>query len=126
MFKKAALILTAFVSLTIANVSNALPVAFLGHMGKAITEIPPGTIHKVNPDGRTFQLSWVMHMGFHGVIAASDQAHEGTFNVTDHTAFSGGSRANLVKGAHVQVTFHFEGSNSDAVIADTVQFLAGS
>jgi hypothetical protein len=101
------------------SVAPAVPLAFLGSGGNLVTQIPVGTVDCVDQNKRAFQLHWLGGR-------RRNKSHEGVFNTTTGTAYSGGSWANVVKGARVQVTFHFEGAASDIVIADKVEFVSGS
>ena len=117
MFRKAILLLTAATSLTIANV-YAIDPAFTYGNGNLITHIPqPLAIERA--DQSSIRARWVRHSPSRGG-GTREIAAEATFYLTDKTSFSGGTRAEAVKGRQVHITYHFEG---DRAIADTVTFI---
>jgi hypothetical protein len=116
MFKKAALILTA-ISLTIANI-YAIEPGLVGGRGNLLTHIDePLTI--LSADQSSVRASWERHLPKRsgGTITLKQEA---TFYLTGKTAFSGGTKADAVRGRKVHITYHFDG---DHAIADTVTFI---
>jgi hypothetical protein len=119
MFKKAALILTAIASLTIAN-TYALPAAFQDFYGHPITQINQ-TLTILNVDQNSIHASWKSpYDGGHKAVAEGTINSEAAFYLTNKTSFSGGSRSDAVKGRKIHITYHFEG---DRAIADTITFV---
>ena len=96
MFKKAALILTAIASLTIAN-TYAIPAAFQDFYGHPITQINQ-TLTILSADQNSVHASWKNAYNPKAVA-------EGTINLaaafylTNKTSFSGGNRSDAVKVA---------------------------
>ena len=117
MFKKAALILTAIASLTIAN-TYALPAAFRDFYGHPITQINQ-TLRILSVDQNSIHASWKSAYNPKD-ISDSSIAHEAAFYLTNKTSFSGGSRSDAVKGRKIHITYHFEG---DRAVADTITFV---
>jgi hypothetical protein len=117
MFKKAALILTAIASLTIAN-AYAIDVAFRDFYGHTISQINQ-TLTIRRAEENRIQASWRDPFNSKGV-AEGTIAHEGAFYLTNKTSFSGGSRSDAVKGRKIHITYHFEG---DRAVADTITFV---
>jgi hypothetical protein len=115
MFKKVALILAALASLTIGNV-YAIDPAFLGTRGNVLTHID-ATLIVLRADQSSVRASWMGRTR----SGSSRIAHEATFYMTNKTAFSGGSRSDVVKGQNFHIAYHFEG---DLAIADTITFVA--
>jgi hypothetical protein len=116
MSKKAALILTAVASLTIANV-YAIDPAFLGDMGETLTQINE-TLTILRVDRDSIYASWLMQGTFES--RTWNMGHKATFYLTNKTTFSGGSRSDAVKGRKIHITYHFQG---DRTIADTITFV---
>ena len=117
MFKKAALILTAIASLTIAN-AYAIDAEFRDFYGHPITQINQ-TLTILSADQNSVHASWKNAYNPKAVA-------EGTINLaaafylTNKTIFSGGSRSAAVKGRKIHITYHFEG---DRAVADTITFV---
>src|ERR1700733_2717402 len=101
MFKKRAVVFAAVASLLLAN-AHAIPPEFLTDNGKPVTHLRLCTIDRVDQDKRTITVHWVSHYNYW-------HHFEETLSITSKTTFSGGSWANLVKGATVRIpAFHFE------------------
>jgi hypothetical protein len=116
MFKKAALILTAIASLTIAN-TYALPAAFQDFYGHPITQINQ-TLTILSVDQNSIHASW--KSAYKPNLTDTAISHEAAFYLTNKTSFSGGSRSDAVKGRKIHITYHFVG---ESAVADTITFV---
>ena len=116
MFKKAALILTAIASLTIAN-TYALPAAFQDLYGHPITQINQ-TLTILSADQNSIHASW--KSAYNPKAGDTAISHEAAFYLSNKTSFSGGSRSDAVKGRNIHITYHFQG---DSAVADTITFV---
>jgi hypothetical protein len=113
---KAALIFTVLASLT-ANI-KAIDYALLNGSGHVMTSIGARmTIKQV--DSNSIRVKWNSKFKAHDG-GNHFTAHATSFYLTSKTIFSGGTSANIVVGAVVHITYHFEG---DHTVADTVQFV---
>jgi hypothetical protein len=121
MFKKPASILVALASLTIGYVYAADPefIGGRGEHGLVITHIND-ILTVVSANQSSFRASWKHQEDYWKKNAGGTVSHEGTFYLSNSTAFSGGIRSDAVKGRKIHVTYHFEG---DRAIADTITFV---
>jgi len=113
----AAVALLLFVSMSVAP---AIPPGFISRNGQFINRTTfVGEVSHVDQNARTFKVQRFQLHGRH-------VSYEVTFNTTAKTTYVSGSWTNLKNGIHVKVACHLEGPNSDTVIADSVQIIAGS
>jgi len=85
--------------------------------GALITHVPRVTI--ISADESSIRIHWTTHHTAHYATLITT-SHEATVYLTNNTVYSGGTKADLVRGRQVRITYHFENGHA---IADTIRFV---
>jgi hypothetical protein len=90
---------------------------FISRSGALITRVPRVTI--IGTDESSIRIHWTTHHTAHYATLITT-SHEATVYLTSNTVYSGGTKADVVKGRQVRITYHFENGHA---IADTIRFV---